>query len=174
MRYIKAAFIGLSLGILVPLLFSCAGPRLIPHYNGADPQLEPYVEEYKALAKYHGITFNNSVSMGFTDINQGYVVGLTNYGLFFREIDIDRVYWSNATDMTRLTLMFHEMTHSFCFRSHDYGEGKEYDKNSFSMDGRFNDACPKSLMFPYELDDDCAMAHYQQYIDEMFERCIPF
>jgi len=175
MRYIKAALTGLFLGILTSFLFSCAGARLIPHYDGVDPKLEPYVQEYKTLAKYHGITFNNEVSVGFTNIDQGDIIGQTHYGLYFREIDIDKAYWFNATQITRTTLMFHELTHAYCLRDHDYGDGKKYDKKNLNItEGRFKDFCPQSIMFPYELDDNCAMAHYQEYIDEMFERCIPF
>lgn len=169
-----------------------------PEHKGVDKGLESYVNKYKDLAKKHGINFTKSVSMGFSEINAKdkgrNVVGLCTYGKEFREIDVDTKYWVKSTKETRRTLIFHEMTHCLCGRPHDYGEGKEYpnpiveaamkalSKYLGSMQepfwhrqpGFYMDGCPLSVMHPIVLDDDCVDNHWDDYEDEMFNRCKPY
>lgn len=169
-----------------------------PEHVGIDKELNPYVNEYKDLASKRNIKFTKSVSMGFTDIrakDKGKnVVGLCTYSKEFREIDIDRKYWVKSTKETRKTLIFHEMTHCLCGRPHDYGEGKEYPnpvveaamaavyKVLGSMNepfwhrqpGFYMDGCPLSIMYPIVVSDDCVDNHWEEYEQEMLNRCVPY
>jgi hypothetical protein len=156
-------------------------------YEGVDPSFKPFVNEYKSLAKNHDINFTNEVTVGFADITYKDVVGLCNYGENFREIDIDRRYWDSASDRTRKTLIFHELTHCYCLRKHDYGENQPYpeiNRNNYAQKGLpplyyvspgfFVDGCAITIMHPYVLSDSCAVEHNSHYEDEMFERCQPY
>jgi hypothetical protein len=162
--------------------------KLRPEYEGVDPRVQPLVDEYKALAKMNGIRFYNKVSIGFKKINRGNTVGVCNYGSFFREIDVDIDFWLNSTNMSRLALVFHELSHCYCTRKHDYGKDKNYPETALERleraliwkvqggekPGYWDDGCPKSLMYPVIPDDECLMKHYQEYVLEMFDRCKPW
>ena len=138
--------------------------RMSPRYKGVDPELTNYVNDYTSLAKQSGIVFTHKVTIGFTDIKDDYIIGLTNYGLGFREIDIDRQYWKGSSTMTRRILMYHELSHAYCYREHDfgedrpYGEAKENRKNNHKGEGFFKDGCPISIMYPIIIEDDCSLA----------------
>ena len=175
MRFIKAAIRGFIIGSTVSFLIS--SDRLIPHYIGVDSSLKTYVSEWMALAKDHKVSFNHTVSIGFASIydEKSHAVGLTHYGKFFREIDLDISYWSKATEITKRMLIFHELGHAYCYRTHDYGEDREYENNEKADgNGFYRDHCPVSLMYPSIIGDDCVMAHYQEYVDEIFQRCEPY
>lgn len=158
-----------------------------PDYTGVDPKIAPIVDEYKSLATKHRIIFTDSVSVGFTDIKYQSVVGVCNYGDNFREIDIDRHYWEVSTEETRRTLLFHELSHCYCLRNHDYGKDSPYPEATRSSrakkdsplyfyvsEGFFVDGCPLSIMYPYVLNDACMSEHKPHYEDEMFDRCQPY
>ena len=169
------------LGILFGTLFSCAilfrDTRVVPHYTNVDPQFKPYVNQYLFLAKMAGLKFHHTVNMGFTKMGNGNVVGITNYGLGFREVDISSEYWQYATDIQKTILIWHELGHSYCDRNHDFGKNKPYDAEALNRSfgpGYFMDECPVSIMYPYILDTDCWLYHYQDYVLEMFQRCDPY
>jgi hypothetical protein len=145
--------------------------RLVPEYKGIDPEIAPYINNYLDLANFMQIKFKNKVTIGFKDINSNNIIGECNYGFGFREIDIDRTYWARASVISRSTLIFHEASHCYCGRIHDYGKDKEYVN---LWEGRFDDFCPKSVMYPTIVSDDCVKYHYLQYIQEIFDRCQPY
>lgn len=181
MRFIKAAIVGMFLGTLV----SCAlmpfwGERLTPHYTEVDPKAAPIVNEWLSLAAMRGLKFSQTVNVGFMDIGKGNVIGQCNYGLNFNEIDLHTIYWEYmSNNLTKTALLFHELSHCYCNRLHDYDEGKEYDDNEDSKtnldkkEGFFEDHCPISLMFPFIVDNQCFLTHYAFYTSEMFDRCDP-
>lgn len=156
-----------------------------PEYKGVDSRIQVFVNEYKSLAKDHGITFKNDVSIGFTKISYSKVIGFCTFGYKWREIDLDLDYWTHSNNNTRLALIFHELTHCYCGRDHDYGNGTMYPEapeltkifasvrngsNGYYED----DDCPTSIMYPIVLDNRCLLAHYNDYISEMFSRCQEF
>lgn len=177
MGFIKSAILGIVLGCLASCALSLQGRRLIPKYDGVAPKAEPYVKEWLELASGRGLKFDKDVSVGFTDIDQDLVVGLTNYGFGFTEIDLDTAAWNRFTEITKMCLVFHELSHAYCYRGHDYGPGKNYPKDEITPnkkhDGFFKDGCPLSLMYPYLLDDNCMTVHHSDYIKEMFNNCDP-
>lgn len=151
--------------------------KITPEYPGVDPKVALYVDEWLSLAKERGLLFDNVVTVGFKDINRGDVIGMCNYGMGFREVDLDNKFWRESTEISKRALVDHELTHCYCYRGHDFGNGQEYEdaerdiKDPSKKDGFFIDRCPTSLMFPYIVEDRCFLAHYPDYINEVFNRC---
>lgn len=162
-------------------IISCAtnGAKWSPEYDGVDPRLQKYVDEYKKLAAIQGIKFKKNVTIGFKKINSDIVVGLCTYGNKWREIDIDINYWNSITSISKVVLMYHEASHCYCGRVHDYDDNKLYPeakdtRNMKQKSGMYDDSCPLSLLYPIVVSDDCFKTHYNNYIKEMFLRCKPF
>src|ERR1700722_13545357 len=158
-----------------------------PVYKTMDPKLAPIVHDYKAMAKKHDIKFTHDATIGFTDIHHDDVVGICNYGTTWREIDLDRAYWKKLTERQQRELAYHELSHCYCLRKHDYEAGGGYAEPKraslvrsekppffFISAGFFVDGCPTSIMYPYVLGDSCIKYHAKHYQDEMFERCTPY
>ncbi len=177
----KTVFISF-LGCLSLVNCSCSTIKLHPEYKGVDPKVQELVNEYKDLAKIQGITFKNEVTVGFKNIDDGNAVGVTTYGWGWREIALDKDFWSNSNSLKRTALLFHELTHAYCGRPHDYGKDKYYPDPEVLRDpnykkpteGYFPDECPVSLMVPILPEDDCLMIHLGDYEKEMLERCSPY
>lgn len=175
------------LTIVTLLVSSCTQIpiKVAPEHSGVDPKIQPLVDEFMWLSTQKNITFNRKVTIGFKKINRGDVIGLCTYGGLFREIDIDLTYWNNATKASRMALLYHELTHCYCSRNHDYGKDKVYPETEAARiarallwkveggdrPGYYDDGCPTSIMHPTLLDDDCIHAHYDTYTQEMFDRC---
>jgi hypothetical protein len=185
----KASFYSL-LPVFIGFLFaiclytcSCSGIKTHPEYKGVNPEVQSYVDEYKALAKIQGIVFENEVTIGFKSINDANVIGECYYGNGWREIDIQALWWMESSNTSRLALLWHELSHCYCGRGHDF-EGKKYPEpdeikklakeNKLGGVGYYPDLCSKSIMFPIILLDECIKIHYNDYIKEMFRDCRPF
>jgi len=178
--------------VLVALIvLSCAraevSVKTAPNYVGVDPKVRTLVDEYFELSTRNHIKFDNVVTVGFSKIDAVTdAVGLCTYGAYFREIDIDPDYWNKLNSLAKKALLFHELTHCYCSRSHDYGNGTQYastseerirevkEWNGGPKIGRYDDACPLSLMYPIAMDSACFLAHYSDYLTEMFNRCAPY
>lgn len=177
--------------LLIVCIFSCCSQRrvkLTPEYTGVDPRAQHIIDEFMWLSAQNDIGFNRKVTVGFKTINNGDVVGLCTYGGLFREIDIDLSYWNHSTYTTKMTALFHELTHCYCRRGHDYGANLNYPESESARlfralrwkveggerPGYWDDGCPVSIMYPVVLDDDCMHRHYNHYTKEMFDRCRPW
>jgi hypothetical protein len=167
-----------------------------PEYQGVDPILQPYVNSYLRLSAEKHIYFSHFVTVGFRKlgppgerrVGQKQVVGLCNYSDSWREIDIDPDFWSETSSGKQSALMFHELTHCYCGRSHDYGKDKSYPEENLSTlfnglasflmikpdPGFYPDDCPLSIMYPVLPDEQCIESHWNDYLTEMFDRCEPF
>jgi hypothetical protein len=159
--------------------------KLRPQYHGIDSRVVDIVKEYKELAKLQGITFHNDVSIGFTKLNMGDAVGLTTYGDIggWREIDLDIDFYNNSDSVIRTILLFHELSHAFCDREHDFSDGKTYPdpkdlwfvrRSHKTLENGYypDDGCPLSILYPIVLEEPCFLSHYNDYVKEMFNRCI--
>lgn len=176
--------------MVIPLLFlstfvsgimTYKDTKFAPEYRGVDPEIAPYVDDWLYLAKGHGLKFDKTVTIGFKHINKGFVVGLTTYGYNFREIDVDINYWKSASSLGKAALIWHELGHAYCYRDHDYGNGIKYGdadksrKDPKKQDGFYEeDDCPVTLLFPEVAEDDCFEKHYENYVSEMYNRCVPY
>jgi hypothetical protein len=151
--------------------------KLVPEYKGIDPLVRSYYDEYIFLASQNGIKFFKPITIGMKDIEdtKNLWIGMCNYGLGFREIDIDKSYWSHADALSKQALIYHELTHCLCNRyEHDYGDGKLYpepNSNAPDIKGYYDDGCPLSIMHPTVAPSVCVSEHYEEYIKEMFDRC---
>lgn len=182
---------------LIASLTSCAAPKPKekvkdkPAFSGmiSDPEVLQITKEFFALSTRNNVQFHRYVTMGFSEIDRGNVIGLCTYGKGFREIDLDKGYWARATWMSKVALVYHELTHCYCQRDHDFDEGKMYPDGSLKFilqrfqnhlpstlkpEGFLDDGCPKSIMHPIILDNQCFEQHYDYYVTEMFARCQPF
>lgn len=184
--------------ILFVIVASCAQPAAKEHVKDkpafsteiTDPEIKVISDEYFRLSAYNNMHFNNKVSIGFSKIDRSNVIGTCTYQHEFREIDLDKRFWSNSTWFSKIALLYHEMTHCYCERGHDFDEGEVYpDVTLQEILGRFlsriplsplkpsgylDDFCPKSVMHPIIMDDECFEKHYNYYVKEMFARCNPF
>jgi hypothetical protein len=184
----KTTFLKACTFLLLFCFTSCSASipvKIAPEYKGVDPRAQNIVSEYLELSRLNHIIFHNPVTVGFKNIQHGDVVGVCHYGGYFREIDVDINYWNNSTTLSHLALLYHELTHCYCTRDHDYGKEKKYPEteaarivqaiqwkvNGGERPGHWDDGCPVSLMYPIVVDDDCMQAHYAEYTQEMFDRC---
>jgi hypothetical protein len=178
-------FINLILGIILAFTVvvfitqtrSGLPPRFHPIHKGIAPQAQQLVNEYRILAAEHHINFAHNVTIGFVDIKVDNIIGVCYSRPDFREIDIDSSFWDKrASQLRQKALLFHELTHCFCGREHDYGDGKPYigSEEKPTKAGYMQDGCPLSIMHPIVIDDYCMQLHYSYYIDEMFARCAPW
>lgn len=180
---------------LISVLASCSQPgtketaKERPSFSTkiTDPEVELIVEEYLALSTQYNKKFNHTVSIGFSDIKRGDVIGTCTYGSNFREVDLDTLFWDNATWLSKVALIYHELTHCYCGRDHDFGSGTMYPDRSLKAiiqaflnkqpltplkpAGYFGDSCPLSNMHPVMIGDSCFYKHYSYYVKEMFNRC---
>jgi hypothetical protein len=182
-------FRAILISLLVSGLMACCtitlgvSRRLEPRYKGVDPQVASYVNEWLNIAKEHGFKFDKIVTVGMMTIDRPSVVAQCNYGDKFREIDVDPTYWAQFKSITRMAMIFHELGHCYCDRSHDYvfgnhlkgyGNDESSRKDPKKKDGFFSDGCPISFMFPTVAEDSCTLSHYSEYVDELFKACEPY
>lgn len=188
----------LLLFIFLAFLCSCAQPKpkddvkKEPQFSTeiTDPELKVISEEFFHISRHKDLVFSKKVSMGFSDIERGSVIGTCTFGNGFREIDLDKEFWARASWASKVALVYHEMTHCYCERGHDFDEGVLYPDNSIKFfldrilngapftplrpEGYLEDGCPKSIMYPIIVDPFCFERHYKYYVQEMFNRCDPW
>lgn len=183
MRCFKYLFL-----LFTVLVASCSTTLLSkrhPDYVGVDPKAKSANDEFLWLSTQKHIVFKNKVTIGFKNIGHPPIIGLCNYGIWFREIDLDIQFWEKATNTTRMALVFHELSHCYCDRDHDHDNHIKYEINQLMslfnrwrknkpLSGYWSDGCPTSLMSPVITDDACILSHYREYIDEMFYDCKPW
>ena len=147
-----------------------------PKFEGVDPEIKPYVDEWFGLAFLYGLKFNNKVSIGFDNIKKTNVIAQCEYGFGFREITVDSTYWKNMNPIDRAVTVEHELSHCYCNEGHQYGkEHRKYNNDGINPpEAFFDDFCPKSLMYPYSIDQGCIYRHFSEYVDDMFKNCKPY
>lgn len=189
--------------IFFAIILTCATIREVKHvrddvksspqHTGVEAQFDPYVKSYIQEAKEHHIKFTHQVTVGITQIKDprtdGHkTIGLCTYGQGWREIDFDSDFWKTASPKRKKVLAYHELTHCYCGRDHDYGDGQRYlspelerilgsfQKYPFyaRKPGYYLDQCPLSIMHPVILEEACIEKHMDEYLQEMWNRCSPY
>lgn len=130
-----------------------------------------------------GIRFTRNIGVSMTKIEKPNVIGLCYYLGTYRQIELDTLFWKFSDSHQRLALIFHELTHCYCSRKHDF-DGVKYPetdqekaeahkkyKETGERHGYYDDGCPRSIMHPTVVDGFCIQLHYGEYIMEMFDRC---
>lgn len=155
-------------------------------FQDVDSRLAPYLDDYTntLLAKNKKLKSLPKLTAGFAKLD-GTVVGVcTEFLGGNKEIEIDRQFWKNSQEQERIALIFHEAAHCLCNRKHDHRHGKYKKVESFDTlykmnsddlkaNGYFFDRCPASLMHPEIPASFCLHAHWEEYMEEIFERCSP-
>ena len=149
--------------VLINLLASCSAPgiKFRPAHRGVDPELQALNDEFIDLSGRNGIFYDAKVTVGFVNsISKEKAIGQCTTMMWFREVDILKGYWERASDLSKKTLLFHELGHGYCGRQHN---------NKLRADG-----CPESLMNSVAVPDECVKVYYSEYIKELFESCDPY
>lgn len=180
--------------IVCLLLNSCTIIRFKPKYEGINPEIKPYVEEFVHASKGK-ITKSHIENLSMELVNMrsdNYFkrsVGICWWTLNGnREIEINSSSWRWRTDKSRMSLIFHELGHCVYHRVHsmdipsptkwyenlwNFINGKLVDIGFFENYEYYEDGCPKSLMYPTTIYDRCVELHYNDYVEEMFKSCDP-
>lgn len=188
----------LSLCFLMVMMASCVRPPIKDDVkNPPEVKMQAYkqeltviIREYFELSRRNNVEFSNKVGFRFENIDRKNVLAMCSYGLLSRRISLDIHYWEEATWNAKISTVYHEMTHCYCGRAHDFDEGKDYPDTTFlsvlkqyfgkyiasplKPEGFLDDNCPKSIMYPYSFSDQCFQTHYAYYVKEMFNRCDPW
>lgn len=183
---------------LITVIGSCTAPPVKepikekPQFTSKieDPEVQAIVDEFFRLSARNNLEFNQKVTIGFSKIKKDSVIGTCTYADGWREIDLDADFWARATWKEKVALVYHELSHCYCERDHDYDNGIMYPDNSLKAilqdyfaeklftpmkpKGFFDDECPVSIMHPVIVNDQCFETHYQHYTQEMFARCKPW
>lgn len=179
---------------LVTTIASCVIPTLKDQIKQkaefsniiTDIQLKTIMDEYFVLSVQNNIHFKKNVTIGFSNIGKENVIGVCTYGQGWREIDLDKNFWRYSSWLSKIALVYHESSHCYCERGHDYDNGQEYPSDSLKLlymilehlslsplkpKGYLDDGCPKSIMHPTIVDEECFQKHYMYYVKEMFDNC---
>lgn len=173
-RFISRIFLFVCLLISLNILLSKT--KWHNKFDGVDPKVQSITDEWFDLSTLYGLKFDHGVTIGFDGINKPNVVAQCEYGVGFREITIDSTYWDNMDEVERTMTVWHEMGHCYCNEKHQFGKNHTlYDGDGVHpLDGFFDDSCPKSFMYPYELYQGCVQVHFQAYVDDLFQNCRPY
>lgn len=91
------------------------------HDTKIDPDLLPYVDQYKQLLTDHcpSRSFKKHHDIILVDRKPADTwIGICRYFVTWTEIHIDRVFWYGADEEEREQLIFHEMSHCFLNKEH--------------------------------------------------------
>lgn len=162
------------------LLTSCSTlPRMIHKKKGIDPTFKPYIEEYRNMIGKDKYDWKfKRLSVNFVDLERpaiGRCWWLINGGY---EIEIDRVWWTFSSQISKRFTMYHELEHCIRFRMHtdrkteidsigDFFDEIGYLLGIIPKPGYLKDGCPASIMNSYSIAESCQEKHYNHYIDEI-------
>jgi len=172
------------LGIFLALVPSPGIVKDHPDFHSIDTKAKPIYYKYIALAKRNHLVFHHTATIGFQPLHYGNAIGVCYY-FANREIQVDTGYWDNHSDTQKEILLFHELTHCYCGREHDWAKDKKYAETytekkieffkvillGTKKPGYWLDGCPMSIMHPSIISDECYETHHIRYLKEMFERC---
>lgn len=142
-------------------LTGCAEPK---RRQIIDPELKPFVLEFKKLYKLHytGDVVFGEMKPGPNGENR---VGLCSFyknaeGRIYNSfITINPDYFRKASDGGKRQLMFHELGHCLMGLNHN--------------DSKDQEGCPVSIMYPFAFGNgDCFKENQNYYIEELREEWV--
>ena len=96
------------------VFYSCS---MLTRHPSIEPDFKPYYDEFLL----HAGVESSRIRMGFKRISSfipgRWVIGRCNY--LSANIDIDPVFWHEATEYERKALIFHELGHCLLWRLHN-------------------------------------------------------
>lgn len=169
-----------TLSLLLAISCGHRNPDIHIKTVGVEEEFLPYLQDFSNLSDGKiGQEEVKGLSIKFTKL-PGNTIGICYRWLNgTKEIVIDKNYWEWASYLTREALMYHELVHCVCNRSHDFIGGTYSKFNPFMLfesnekSGYFEDSCPFSIMHPEMMDDSCLNRRWDYYKKEMFLNCSP-
>jgi Putative phage metallopeptidase len=96
-------------------------------------------------------------------------------------IEVEPRYWRKASDATRMAILYHELGHCACNRTHTFEKYEEWLDTTLRLkfDLRLfkrhtlDDGCPDAIMNWEVPQGDCFEEHREEYVKDLFARCTP-
>lgn len=170
------------LRITIILIFCVVvSSSVLPQKSSIDPRLLPIVSEFFFM-KNGNMLIEDGLIVKIGPLKEPSWVGLCEYGIFANTVTIsDREYDKNEPLQLHSTVM-HELGHAVLNRGH-YPPETLADVTSFkylmlylkikaggTVPSHREDFCPISIMYPYSFSDYCYLKHFQEYMEELFDK----
>lgn len=141
-------YLGKYIIILLTLFMTACGHFYPTGPSIIDPELQPYYDLYiEHKETYTGFGNSAKVNMRFNILPGQYIGRCWKYSNGYRLIEIDRLFWSTASEKDREVLIFHELGHCDLNRGH----------------------VENSIMRPYHLNGYIFSQNETLYLQELFD-----
>ena len=120
-------------------------PRL---FKISHPEFHYYISKFHTYYKIH-----SNIPINFLKLEDGTNGICHTWGTEWKEIHISPDFWSQASELQKTNLIFHELGHCELSRDH---------LNKF-----LSDSCPSSFMYERTISDFCLKKHWGKYIKEL-------
>lgn len=152
-------------------------------FNGIHQAADPLVGTFMAIAIYKQqdpakkealIDKYKTLSVGFyRDEKDPSTNTIAWCNHLTNEIGINADLFMERTFEMQSVILFHELAHCLMGKPHaDYGSDWIENVMIFfgliPQKGYYADNCPKSLMHPYEISEQCLNDHANEYLDDLF------
>lgn len=142
--------------LLIILLAGCAVSPKRTVYNNVDSRALKLVDKFQLLYKKD---LPENLVVEFRKLKKNHVGGFCymkkNY------VVINTKFWKRASDLSKESVVFHELGHCVLDRGHVVYDDKKW-------------SCSPSLMGWRGATDRCYRQHYDYYINELFTGCRKF
>jgi hypothetical protein len=161
--------------------------NLLP--TAINPLYHDYVWDfiYRSHGKVTFLDFQHIIlepaTLEYSEKHEG-IIGMCHWGFMTRNrIEIDSLFFETHSSIKQWELLFHELGHCICNRPHPdlaitehwiVGVLNKIGINHVRWSSLYlHDGCPSTIMYPYDLTEQCLKAHQEYYVQEMFEHCNP-
>lgn len=135
--------------LLVFLLFGCAG-----HQVTNDPVFDNYKRLFEHYAQQEGRNIAAEIPVMFGEMPNEKVVGFCKRNTN-PYIVINKDYWDNTSETSKVVLLLHEFGHCLLNKEHD--------------NRRLGDGCPVSIMHYAVVTRNCFNKYKESYLEEYFQ-----
>lgn len=114
-------------------------------------EIEPLHKEFYRQAKLHDVVLSNTIQYRPVFYKQPteVIAQCFPFSDKYQVIQIDMIFWENATDKQRLWVILHELGHCKILRDHTDDEG---------------------VMSPFIINEHNFVRNYEKLIDELFDK----
>lgn len=133
------------LALTLCILLQGCGTNLIMPFAKSGPEFIPHIEYFTTLT---GRTTYVPINFGNVEPHAAvcHTIGI------YKWIEVDKPYWSQATNVERRALVLHELGHCELGKPH--------------VEAELEDTCQASIMHPILLDEVCYNNHETFYLEE--------
>lgn len=122
------------------------------------------------------ITFHDNIAK---EIDHKNAIAVCYQQLVFPlKIQIEKEWWYRTGDYEHWSVVYHEAGHCVCHLDHTSDTDSEWFFDLLAHHGVraihapwMADGCPKSLMYPIVVGQDCVIRHEDEYVKELFAKC---